>query len=176
MLSNWTVAAVWQHVVDLAWRGYIRVVISDEAQAFRSFVGLVVGLGHDLLKHGDRANEPFGQTSARWRVLLRAAAGEESVPAIARSTGYSRQATQRLADALVADGLAEFRPDETDRRRQRIVLTDAGRAMLDRMEASYDVWSQRLVTSIGHDELERLITSIERVRAIVEDDSPLGKT
>jgi DNA-binding MarR family transcriptional regulator len=96
------------------------------------------------------------------------------VPAIARSTGYSRQATQRLADALAADGLAEFRPDETDRRRQRIVLTDAGRAMLDRMEASYDIWSQPLVSSIGLDELERLITSLERVRTIVENDRPPG--
>jgi DNA-binding MarR family transcriptional regulator len=151
-------------------------VLSNEAQAFRAFVGSVVGLGHALLKHGDRANEPFGQTSARWRVLLRIAAGEGSVPAIARSTGYSRQATQRLADALVADGLAEFRPDETDRRRQGIVLTDSGRAMLDRMEASYDVWAQRLVTSIGHDELERLITGLERVRSIVENDRPLGES
>ncbi len=149
-------------------------MISDEAQVFRAFVGSVVSLSTALLKHGDRANEPFGQTSARWRVLLRTAAGEESVPAIARSTGYSRQATQRLADALVADGLAEFRPDQTDRRRQRIVLTDAGRAMLDQMEASYDTWSQPLVNSIGLDELERLSTSLEHVRDIVQNDKPLG--
>jgi hypothetical protein len=34
--------------------------------------------------------------------------------------GYSRQAVQRVANALVAEGSARYSADETDRRKQRL--------------------------------------------------------
>jgi DNA-binding MarR family transcriptional regulator len=61
-------------------------------------------------------------SSARWRVMQRISAGEKSVADMARSTGYSRQAVQRLADALVAEGSARYYADESDRRRQCLEL------------------------------------------------------
>jgi len=150
----------------------LAAVVSRDAQAFRAFVGSVLHTGSVLLAHGDAANRPFGQSSARWRVLLYAAQGENSVPLIARSTGYSRQATQRLADALVADGLARYRPDEDDRRRQHFELTGAGQAALDRLETHFDEWGSRLATEIGPDELRRITDSLDRVRATVQRDTP----
>ena len=150
----------------------LEAVISHDAQAFRAFVASVLHTSSALLAHGDAANRPFRQSSARWRVLLCAAGGENSVPLIARSTGYSRQATQRLADALVADGLARYRPDEDDRRRQHFDLTDAGQAALDRLEAHFDVWGSRLATEIGPGELQRITDSLDRVHAIVQHDTP----
>ena len=147
-------------------------MVSADAQAFREFVGSVLQTGSLLLRHGDAANRPFGQTSARWRVLLRVSQGEDSVPEIARNTGYSRQATQRLADALVADGLARYRPSDIDRRRQHVELTDVGRLTLERLETHYEVWSSRLVAEIGLDDLQQLTETLDRVREVVQRDIP----
>ncbi|WP_405590348.1 MarR family transcriptional regulator [Streptomyces sp. NBC_01190] len=62
--------------------------------------------------------------------MLWVAAGKTSVAAVARSTGYSRQAVQRVADALVADELAQYSADVHDRRKQRLELTEAGAVIL----------------------------------------------
>ena len=82
----------------------LAAVVSHDAQAFGAFVASVLQTGSVLLAHGDAANRPFRQSSARWRVRLYAAQSKNSVPLIARSTGYPRQATQRLADALGQTG------------------------------------------------------------------------
>jgi len=143
---------------------------SPSAEVFRRFVRSVFDAQAALLKHGDVANAEFGQSSARWRVLQRVAAGQTSVAAIARSTGYSRQGVQRLADALVAEGSARYRADESDRRRQRLELTDAGAATFGQMEAHFDVWAARLLARISEAELVAVAGALERIRIVVLED------
>jgi DNA-binding MarR family transcriptional regulator len=143
---------------------------SPSAEVFRRFTRSVFDAQAALLRHGDVANAGFGQTSARWRVLQRISAGQTSVAAIARSTGYSRQGVQRLADALVAEGSARYSADETDRRRQRLELTAAGAATSERMEAHFDIWSARLMTEIPEAELVAVAGTLERIRQLVLAD------
>ena len=109
--------------------------------------------------------------------------GAGSVPAILGAARYQLQTIgitneESVGNALMAtrDKADAFVRNPASIKGQGIVLTDSGRSMLDRMEASYDVWAQRLVENIGHDELERLITGLERVRSIVENDRPLGES
>jgi hypothetical protein len=71
-------------------------VASSSAETFRRFTRSVFEAQTALLKHGDVANAGFGQRGARRRVLLRISAGQTTVAAIARSSGYSRQAVQPL--------------------------------------------------------------------------------
>jgi DNA-binding MarR family transcriptional regulator len=80
---------------------------------------------------GRRATRP----KSREFKLQRISAGQTSVAEIARSTGYSRQGVQRLADALVAEGSARYSADESDRRRPRLDLTQDGAATFEQMEA-----------------------------------------
>jgi DNA-binding MarR family transcriptional regulator len=143
---------------------------SPSAEAFRRFTRSVFDAQAALLKHGDVANAEFGQTSARWRVLQRIAAGQTSVADIARSTGYSRQGVQRLADALVAEGSARYSADERDRRRQRLELTEPGTATFERMEAHFDGWAARLLTQIPATELGAVADALERIRLVVLAD------
>jgi DNA-binding MarR family transcriptional regulator len=143
---------------------------SPSAEVFRRFTRSVFDAQAALLKHGDAANAEFGQTSARWRVLQRMAAGQTSVAAIAKSAGYSRQGVQRLADALVAEGSARYGADESDRRRQRLELTEAGAATFGQMEAHFDVWAARLLARIPESELVAVAGTLERIRLIVLED------
>src|SRR5258708_29404660 len=103
---------------------------SASAKLFRDLTRAVFAARSSVLRHGDRVNAGFGQSSARWRVMFNIEHGNGNVSDIARETDYTRQSIQRLADALVADGLAAYAPDPKDRRRQVITLTAQGRALL----------------------------------------------
>ena len=147
-------------------------MLSPDAALFRRFTRALFAGHHAVLRHGDVAAAPFGHTSARWRVLDQIVSGNAYVGDIARATGYSRQAVQRLTDALVADGHAAYRPDPDDRRRQLIELTDAGRGGFARLEASYATWAPRLVAEIGADDLATVCHLLERIAEQVQSDVP----
>lgn len=149
---------------------YIRLVITPSAKLFRRFTRSVFDAQAALLKHADAANARFGQSSARWRVLDRVSIGETSVAGIARSTGYSRQAVQRLADALVAEGSARYSVDETDRRKKHIELTEAGADTFEKMEAHFDVWVYRLLAHIPESELVAVSAALEHITFVVDAD------
>jgi DNA-binding MarR family transcriptional regulator len=143
---------------------------SPAAEAFRRFTRSVFDAQAAVLKHGDVANAGLGQSSARWRVLHRLSAGETTVADIARSAGYSRQAVQRLADALVAEGSARYSPDASDRRKQRIELTEAGAVTFEQLEASFDVWAERLMAHIPAADLAAVSKTLEHIRLILLAD------
>jgi DNA-binding MarR family transcriptional regulator len=143
---------------------------SSSAELFRRFTRSVFGAQAALLKHGDVANAQFGQSSARWRVLHQISAGQSSVADIARSTGYSRQGVQRLADALVGEGSARYTADETDRRKQRLELTEAGASTFDRLEAHFDGWAERLLAHIPEADLVAVSKALEHITYVVAAD------
>lgn len=143
---------------------------SPEAELFRRFTRSVFEMQAALLRHGDVANAGFGQSSARWRVLVQIAAGHASVAEIARLTGYARQSVQRLVDALAADGLIRQEPDESDRRKQRLGLTDAGAATFQAMEDHFDLWAARLMAHIREADLTAVTATLEHLHRIVLAD------
>jgi DNA-binding MarR family transcriptional regulator len=143
---------------------------THDAERFRRFTRAVVAAQAAVLKHGDVANAPFGQSSARWRVLHNISSGTTTVAAVAHATGYSRQAVQRLADALVSEGSAIYRADAADRRTQRIELTAAGQRTLERMEAHFDLWAGRLLAQIPASELAAVTDALGRITDVVLKD------
>jgi DNA-binding MarR family transcriptional regulator len=143
---------------------------AHEAIVFRQLTRAVFAAHASVLRYGDKANEPFGQSSARWRVMFTIAHGNGSVAGIARQTDYARQSVQRLADALVADELATYSPDPTDRRRQIITLTPAGKAMLTKMESSYGRWSKRLVEELGESNVLETIERLHDLKRVLDAD------
>ncbi len=145
-------------------------MLSPEAALLRRLTRVVFQAQSTVLRHGDLANEPFGQSSARWRVLDLISEGNDSVASIARTTGYSRQAVQRLADALVSEHLATYGPHPIDRRRQVISLTDSGRDTLAAMETSYDEWSKRLIDQIGAEEAQDAIDRLTAISRVIDQD------
>jgi DNA-binding MarR family transcriptional regulator len=143
---------------------------SPSATLFRQLTRAVFAAQSSVLQHGDRANAAFGQSSARWRVMFNIAHGNDTVAEIARQTDYARQSVQRLADVLVADGLAAYAPDPTDKRRQIISLTAEGSALLAAMEADFDRWSQRLVQALGEDDVVRTIEDLHALKRVLDAD------
>jgi DNA-binding MarR family transcriptional regulator len=144
---------------------------SASATLFRQLTRAVFAAHSSVLRHGDRANAPFGQSSARWRVMFNIAQGNGSVSEIARATDYSRQSIQRLADTLVAEGLATYTPDPHDRRKQIITLTAKGSTLLAEMEADFDRWSKRLVKTLGKQNVTQTIEQLHELKRILDTDA-----
>ena len=144
---------------------------SPNATLFRQLTRAVFAAHASVLRHGDRANAPFGQSSARWRVMFNIAQGNGSVSEIARATDYTRQSIQRLADNLVAEGLATYQPDPDDGRRQLITLTPRGHTLLDQMEADFDRWSKRLVKKLGKQNVTQTIDHLHELKRILDTDA-----
>lgn len=144
---------------------------SSSATLFRQLTRAVFAAHSSVLRYGDRANAQFGQSSARWRVMFNIAQGNGTVGEIARETDYTRQSIQRLADTLVADGLATYAPDPNDRRKQIITLTAQGSTLLADMEADFDRWSKRLVKTIGRDNVTQTIEDLHELKRVLDADA-----
>jgi DNA-binding MarR family transcriptional regulator len=143
---------------------------SPSAVLFRQLTRAVFEAHSSVLRYGDRANAAFGQSSARWRVMFNIAQGNGTVAEIARETDYARQSVQRLADVLVAEGLANYSPDPHDRRKQIITLTANGDALLADMETDFDRWSKRLVTSLGKQSVIQTIEGLRELKRVLDTD------
>ena len=103
--------------------------------------------------------------------MFNIAQGNGTVGEIARETDYTRQSIQRLADTLVADGLATYTPDPTDRRKQIITLTAQGSTVLAEMEADFDRWSRRLVKTLGKDNVTQTIEHLHELKRVLDADA-----
>jgi DNA-binding MarR family transcriptional regulator len=144
---------------------------SSSATLFRQLTRAVFAAHSSVLRHGDVANAGFGQSSARWRVMFNIAQGNGSVAEIARATDYARQSIQRLADTLVADGLATYAPDPEDRRKKVITLTAEGSRVLAEMETYFDHWSKRLVKTLGRESVIETIEDLQELKRVLDADA-----
>lgn len=150
--------------------GYDRRMPTESSRAFRRFTRAVFDAQAAVLRHGDTANAPIGQSSARWRVLRAIDDGHTSVAAAARFMGSSRQSVQRLADAMIDDGLLEAEGPDEDRRLRPLRLTAEGQRVHDALEENFDMWADRLLAHIRSDDLSTVSQRLEQITYIVNAD------
>lgn len=115
-----------------------------------------------------------GQTGARWQVMWVANESRCTVPDVARRLGRSRQAVQRIADLLVADGLAEWEANPGHRRSPFLVLTRAGEDALRRIMHASDIWRAEVARAFTVAELEAAQSVIRRMSVRVEQVPSAG--
>jgi DNA-binding MarR family transcriptional regulator len=89
-------------------------------------------------------------------VLAYLADGEESVEAISRGVGITREAVRQVIDALVVRGYATRGVHPEDRRRTVVEPTDRGRAAADAIGASAHDVDEQLAERLSPAELAGL--------------------
>lgn len=113
---------------------------------------------------------PAGLTAARWQVLGAVLRAPLTVSDAARAMGLTRQSVQRLADALVADGMAEFIDNPRHRRARLLKPTQAGWDAIAVIRPLQYAFTHHATADVGADELRQAIGVIDRVIASLEDD------
>lgn len=143
-----------------------RTAVGD---AFSELAVHVLRLAGVLGAEGDALAAPFGQSSARWRVLAAVEVEPMSVAQIAHALGLARQSVQRLADSLVAARLATYEDNPSHRRAKLLRLSPQGRRVLASIQDAQREWADALGAAIGERELARGNAILERVlRALTE--------
>ena len=127
-----------------------------------------------LTQCGDSVTKAIGQSSARWQVLGRAAHERRSVAQMARDLGHARQSVQRVADLLVAEGLAVYRDDTADKRSQLLQLTARGVATLKAIYGRYGKWSKRVMSVLDGAQLSSLAAALNAIADLLESNDAAG--
>lgn len=121
-----------------------------------------------FLAMGELMARPAGLTSARWQVLGAILREPLSVSAIARAMGLTRQSVQRLADALVSDGMAEYLLNPRHRRAKLLSPTERGLAAIDVIRPLQHHFADHVTAEIDAEELRRAVATMDRIIARIE--------
>lgn len=124
-----------------------------------------------LARNGDAITSSVGQSSARWQVLGRVHYRPQTVAQIARDQGHARQSVQRVADVLVGEGLAMYKPHRSDKRTRLLALTPEGEKVLDSIYSQYGEWSQHIVTKLDAEQLAKLANTLNEIAEALEADN-----
>lgn len=143
---------------------------TEAARLLTEIVLLTFRLEGGFLAAADRISEPAGLTAARWKVLGAVLYEKRSVAEIGRVMGLARQSVQRLADILVAEGLAAYEDNPAHKSAKLLAPTADGRARIARLAGRQTDWANRMSAGIDAQSLiaarDMLKTLIERVETV----------
>lgn len=137
---------------------------------FAHLVADVYEAAGELRRWGERIAAAEDQTQTRWQVLSAVSDGLRSVPDAARRLGISRQAVQRTANDLVADGLVRFVDNPGHRTSPLVELTSAGREVLRRLTDRAAVANDAVVARLGEVDLAAARATLRAVCAHLRAD------
>ena len=143
---------------------------TQKGPVFTEIVLEIFKLGGLLVSEGDLMGSEFGITSARWKVLgaISLAGEPQTVSQIARSMGLTRQAVQRLVDAMATDNLLFFKDNPDHKRAKLICLTELGETVFAKLDEKQAAWAMANSTEITTDELQTTLSVLKRISHSVE--------
>ncbi|MFF9334549.1 MULTISPECIES: MarR family winged helix-turn-helix transcriptional regulator [Streptomyces] len=133
-------------------------------------------LGGQFLAVAEELARPAGLTAARWQVLGAVLREPLPVSGIARAMGITRQSVQRVADLLVEQGLAEYRPNPAHRRAKLLAPTEEGRAAVRRIDPGHAAFAARLAKAYreahGEEGLAEAVRALEHLSTVLDGLGP----
>lgn len=137
----------------------------QKGPVFTEIVLKVFKLGGLLVSEGDHMGSEYGITSARWKILgaLYLAGAPQTVPQIARSMGLTRQAVQRLVDAMHEDELLFFQDNPGHKRAKLISLSELGKTVFLKLDEKQSGWAMKCSIDITKAELETTLSVLKRI-------------
>lgn len=129
----------------------------------------VFRLNGQFLSLSEELARPAGLTAAWWQVLGAVLREPLPVAGIARNMGITRQSVQRIADLLVAKGLAEYAPNPAHRRAKLLRPTQEGRAAVDRIGPGHAAMAARLAAELGDTAFAETVRVLERLAAALDN-------
>lgn len=145
----------------------------DAVDAYRLLIADVYELAGVSRDTSERLAAEVGQTAARWHVLSAASEAPQTVPAIARRLGLTRQSVQRVVHDLCDAGLVELRTNPAHARSPLVALTAAGTSTLAKLWAASERSRADLLQRAGVT-AEQLIEARRTIRALLDAFAATG--
>jgi len=125
-------------------------------------------LNGQLLALAEELARPAGLTAAWWQVLGAVLGEPRTVSEIAREMGLTRQSVQRIADLVVAAGLASYADNPAHRRAKLVTLTSAGRDAIARIDPQHATAAAALVKEVGAPRLREILAGMHDLSVALE--------
>jgi DNA-binding MarR family transcriptional regulator len=153
---------------------------TEAARLLTEIVLLTFRLENSFIDAADKISAPAGLTAARWKVLGAVLHEKRSVAEIGRMMGLARQSVQRLADILVAEGLARYEDNPAHKSAKLLIPTAEGRARIARLSGRQTDWANKVSDGIDTASLaatrDMLSQLIVRAEATAHDPERLVAT
>lgn len=146
---------------------------SAAGDALTELVLKVFRLNGRFLAVAEQISAGTGLSAARWQVLGAVLPEPLSVAGVARNMGLARQSVQRLADALVEDGLCEYRVNPAHQRAKFLAPTSAGWAAIARLRPVQAHWANRVGKRVGEASLSAANRAADAILAALDEPSAL---
>lgn len=143
---------------------------SQKGLVFTEIVLEVFKLGGFLISEGDQMGMEYGVTSARWKILgaIFLAGEPQTVPQIARRMGLTRQAVQRLVDAMQKDELLLFHQNPDHKRAKLINISDLGKDIFLKLDEKQSRQAITHSSNIPQAELETTLSVLKRISNAID--------
>ena len=143
---------------------------TQKGQNFTEIVLEIFNVSGLLGTEGHRLTKAFGLSSARWKVLgaLEMSKTPLTVSQIARIMGLTRQAVQRLADAMKKDGLLDYQINPQHKRASHVILTVKGRGIYSLISEIQIPWANQKSKEINADDLKTTLKTLRKITALLE--------
>ena len=143
---------------------------TNEGKLFTDIILEIFKLNGSLIIEGDKLTNEQGLSSARWKILgaINLSPTPMTVPQIARNMGQTRQAVQRLVNAMEGDGLLSFNNNPNHKKAKLLALTQEGKTKYERVTQKQIPWANAIADKISSSDLkltssvlQKLINSFE---------------
>ncbi|WP_375750068.1 MarR family winged helix-turn-helix transcriptional regulator [Vibrio sp. HN007] len=137
---------------------------TETGEIFTKAIWEIFRLNGLLTIEGDQLAKEFGLSSARWKVMgaIVRTEGPLTVPQIGRKIGQSRQAVQRLVNAMKKDGLLLVEKNPNHKTSSLIGLTEKGFCIYQSLYIKQLSWAQEGARKLSRDELELTLTTLKK--------------
>jgi DNA-binding MarR family transcriptional regulator len=149
--------------------------MTDRQERLSGLAVTVFRLNGQFLDVAEGLARPAGLTAAHWQVLGAVLPEPLPVAGIARAMGITRQAVQRIADLLAANGMVEYLPNPAHRRAKLVAATPKGLEAVKRIGPAHAAFADRLCEALGDDraaEAHRLLRELSDTLEALASEEP----
>lgn len=119
------------------------------------------------------ARKPSGLAGSGQAIVLASVVLAQEPPTvarIARSLGYSRQAVQRIADALASEGHVRYVDNPYHKTSRQLLATERGRQVYEQANRESAEWTGRISDGLDPVSLARTLDDLRQIRRNLELD------
>jgi DNA-binding MarR family transcriptional regulator len=155
----------------------MKVHNAQTEQAITRLILAVFRFNGRLVSAGDRLVGAVGLTSARWQVLgaLVLRDGKATASDAARVMGLTRQSVQRLATAMMAEGLIEPTANPRHVRAPLLTLSSKGRSAYAAAARRQSPWARTLAKGVPIAQLASTTALIEALSSRLDQQAAAGR-
>ena len=143
---------------------------TKKGQLFTESILEIFKVSGQLATEGDRLTKNLGLSSARWKVLgaLKMSNKLLTVAQVARVMGLTRQSVQRLAHAMVKDGLLVYQDNPQHKVANHLVLTEKGMEVYSIINEIQIPWANKNSKDISVEDLNTTLSVLRKITLLFE--------